>query len=241
MRRPAFKLPSPETGTEYWIYVERPRTRGPWGVVLGMDGDDQFEPALKAYRSHARGALPPLLIVGVGYGASYMKPANRRGRDYTPVKHEFEPTSGGADEFLAFLTGRLWRELKRRYPIDSKVRGIAGHSLGSLLVLHALFQPKPFFTHFLASAPSIWWADRAMLAQAKKLRKKHATLPGKLFLAVGGKDSPSMITDLADLEKQLADKPFRRLEVASHRFPERDHYNSLLPGFAAGFAALFGK
>jgi len=238
--QPAFKLPSPETGTEYWIYVARPRGRGPWQTVLFLDGDDQFASAVKAYRGRRKGSLPPLLLVGVGYGASYLKPANRRGRDYTPVPHAFEPSSGGADAFLAFLATTLWPELRRRYAIDPKIRGVGGHSLGSLLVLHALFQPKPFFTHFLASAPSIWWANRAILRQAKKLRARRATLPAKLFLAVGGKDSPSMTDDLLRLEKQLADKPFRKLEISFHRFPERDHYTSLLPGFSTGLADLFG-
>jgi uncharacterized protein len=240
MTKPTFTLLSPETGTEYSIYVERPRQRGPWGVVLFMDGDDQFTQAVKAYRSRRKGSLPPLLLIGVGYGASYTKPANRRARDYTPVRHKFEPASGGADAFLRFLTETLWPELRRRYPLDAKVRGLGGHSLGSLLVLHALFQPKPFFTHHLASAPSIWWANRAILRQARKRRMRRATLPAKLFLAVGGQDSPSMTGDLARLEKQLADKPFRQLEVMSHRFPGRDHYNSLLPGFSSGLAALFG-
>lgn len=240
MLRPTFTLHSPETGTDYEIYVAKPRRPGPLTLMLFLDGDDQFAPAVKAWQELPRETVPPLLLVGVGYGASYTKPGNKRGRDYTPVAHSFEPSSGGGDAFLKFLTVTLWAELHRRYRLRRQVRGIGGHSLGSLLVLHALFQPKPFFTHYLASAPSIWWADRAMLTQAKKLRSKQATLPGKLYLAVGGKDSPSMTGDLALLEKQLAAKPFKKLEIVSHRFPQHDHYNSLAPAFASGLAGLFG-
>jgi len=151
--KPTFKLTSKETGTEYLIYVDAPRGRGPWPVMLFMDGDDQFAPAVKAYRALPKGTVRPLLLVGVGYGASYMQPANRRGRDYTPVRHSFEPSSGGADAFLKFLVGPLRRELGRRYAVHPRFRGIGGHSLGSLLVLHAPFQKKPAFSHFLGQRP----------------------------------------------------------------------------------------
>jgi len=50
--RPTFTLASPETGTDYQIYVETPG-RGvadqPMAAVLFMDGDDQFRFAVDAY------------------------------------------------------------------------------------------------------------------------------------------------------------------------------------------------
>ena len=237
---PAFLLPSPETGTDYRLYVETPAEPGPWPAVAFMDGDDQFVAAIAGYvAARKAGHVPPLLLVGVGYGASYAKPANRRGRDYTPVPHSDEPSSGGGEVFLKFLTDTLWPELARRYPIDATVRGVAGHSLGSLLVLHALFRPQPFFTHFLASAPSIWWAERAMLRQVAELRAHHASLAGRLFLGVGTEDSASMTGDLALLEKQLAEQPFRGLTVVSRRFPQKNHFNVLPAAFETGLADLF--
>ncbi len=246
--KPAFKLSSPETGTDYWIFAEAAaRAEGkhdaPYaGAVLVMDADGMFPAAVAAYsQQRAAGAVPPLLLIGVGYGQSFGKPANKRGRDYTPVHHADEPSSGGADAFLRFLTATLWPELSRRYPIEGAARGVAGHSLGSLLVLHALFQPQPFFTHFLASAPSVWWAERALLTQVAQLRAQQSTLPGKLFLSAGEDDSESMTGDLTLLEDQLAAKPFRDLEIISLRFAHRDHYNVLPDAFAAGLTALFGS
>lgn len=241
--KPVFQLSSPETGTDYSIYVDAPdaaREPGPWPVVLFMDGDDQFSAAVTAYREQrAADAVPPLLLVGVGYGASYSKPENRRGRDYTPVAHSDEPTSGGGDIFLKFLLTTLWPELARRYPVDTAVRGIAGHSLGSLFVLHALFQPKPFFTHHLASTPSIWWANRALLDQVKKLHAQQPVLPARVFLSVGGKDSASMTGDLTLLEEQLTAAPFAKLDIVAQRFPKKNHSNAMPAAFNAGLAALF--
>jgi predicted alpha/beta superfamily hydrolase len=240
---PAFKLPSPETGTDYWIYVSAPDPDwepGPWPVALFMDGDDQFTYGVKAYREcRAAGTVPPLLLVGVGYGASYGREPNQRGRDYTPASHPDEPSSGGADAFLQFLPRTLWPELGSRYPLHPKNRAIAGHSLGSLFVLHALFQPQPFFTGHLASAPSIWWDNRAILGYTERFRARHPALHAKLYLAVGGQDSDSMRDDLARLEAQLAAQPFAGLKLTSERFPKRDHYTALADAFPAGLKALF--
>ena len=109
----------------------------PWPAVVFMDGDDQFRFAMEAYRrQRAKLGVRPLLLAGLGYGASYSKPGNRRLRDYTPTALPTEPDSGGADGFLGFLENTLWPELTARYPIFDQVRGLAGHSLGSLLVLH---------------------------------------------------------------------------------------------------------
>ena len=73
---------------------------------------------------------------------------------------------------------------------------LAGHSLGSLLVLHALFQPRPFFDLALASAPSIWWDNRSILGLVSGLRDRQPALRGSLYLGVGADDSPSMTADL---------------------------------------------
>lgn len=244
MHKPTFVLPSPETGTDYAIYIHAPEAGSPEAAqplpaVLFMDGDDQFSSAVEAYTA-ARAAreVPPLVLVGVGYGASYTKPANKRVRDYTQTAIATEAGSGGADVFLAFLHDTLWPELARRHRLHDDLRGIAGHSLGSLLVLHALFQRRPFFNRFLASAPSIWWDDRALLGSAQTLQRSGAALPARVYLSVGEEDTPSMTGDLTLLEQQLAAHPFPALEIVSQRFPGHDHYNVLTTAFRAGLRAL---
>ena len=238
MKQPAFKLPSVEIGTDYWIYVQEPAEPGPWPVAIFLDGDDMFEPAVAAYKK--AGVMPPMLLVGVGYGGSFSKPANKRVRDYTPVKAHDEPTSGGADAFLKFITDKLWPSLAQRYPIREDRRCLGGYSLSALLVLHALFQPKPFFTHHLAGSPSIWWADAAILTQVAATHAQNPALAAKLFLSVGEKDSDSMTGDLIRLEQQLAALAFSRLDVTVRKFPGKDHFNALPDAFATGLGALFG-
>jgi predicted alpha/beta superfamily hydrolase len=241
--QPAFTLPAPQTGTDYKIYLETPPAAeaGPHAAVVFMDGDDQFRYGVEAYRElRAADVIPPLVLAGVGYGASYMKPANRRLRDYTPTAMATEAGSGGAEAFVSFLTDTLWPELARRTPLREDVRGLAGHSLGSLLVVHAMLRAKPFFNRGLASAPSLWWNDRAALGEAQRVQSTGAVVPAKLFLSVGEEDSESMTGDLTMFEDQLAARPFPELEVISRRFPKKNHFNVLPDAFRTGFEVLFG-
>jgi predicted alpha/beta superfamily hydrolase len=242
--KPAFISHSRETGTDYTIYVDAPRGspyREPLAAVLLMDGDFLFDPAVQAGRSlREAGRIPPVVIIGVGYGASFGQPGNFRGRDYTPTASADEPNSGHADRFLDYLSGTLWPELARRLPLRDTGRVLAGHSLGSLLALHALFQARPFFDLALASAPSIWWDNRSILGLISKLRDRQAALKGSLYLGAGADDTPSMAADLGLLEKQLAERPFGGLRLVSERFAGHDHYDVVPYAMTAGLASLLG-
>jgi predicted alpha/beta superfamily hydrolase len=240
----AFVSRSAALDTDYRVYTHAPDPRrdpGPWPVVLFLDGDYAFDPAVAAYEKvRAENDVPAALIVAVGYGLPFGSPGNHRGRDYTPTASAEEPGSGGADAFLAHLTGKLWPELSRRYSIRKDRSVLAGYSLGALLVLHALFRPRPFFSRFLAGAPSIWWDDRSLLRLAAALRKRQAKLPARLFLGVGAEDTASMLADLALFERQLAERPFAGLEITSVTFPGYDHFNLAPELFPAGLRRLLG-
>jgi predicted alpha/beta superfamily hydrolase len=239
MKKPSFVLSSPQTGTDYWVHVRKPRTPGPWIPVIVLDGDDMFTTAVKA-RDAAKSSAP-LLIVGVGYGAPIPKPGNKRARDYTPVQAHEEPSSGGAANFLTFLTATLWPELQKRYTLADDARGLAGYSLGALFVLYAQFQSQPFFTHHLAGSPSIWWGDGTMLEQVTAVHRANPDLRGRLFLSVGENDSHSMRGDLARLETQLGALAFPQLEATVRRFPRKTHMNAMPVTFATGLATLFAQ
>lgn len=245
-KEPAFHLEG--LGTRYAIYVDLPpravrEKAKTWITVLCLDGDDQFAEMCKARTRVAKEhpGLPPLLLVGVGYGASYGKPGNRRARDYTPVPIPEATEAGGADAFLGFLTGTVWSELARRYPVDPEIRGIAGYSLGGLFALHALFKREPFFNRVLAASPSIWWGERAVLTALAAIQADGLPVPAKLFFSVGLKDSHSMTGDLELLENQLASRALQGLEVSCERFPGRTHFNAMSVSFQAGLAKLFGN
>lgn len=230
-------------GTRYHVFVDPPASTtrgdaGPWPVLLCLDGDNFFDP-LRAARD-AVVDLPPLLLVGLGYGVGIGRKGNRRSRDYSPSALAEEPDSGGGDAFLGMIAEQLWPELGRRYPLHPTSRGIVGHSLSALIGLHAVFQPRPFFSHVLASAPSVWWDDRAVLRRLAAVQATGESVPARVFLGVGLADSHSMIGDLDLLERQLDARPVPHLETVCARFPDRNHFDVLPEAFRAGLAALYG-
>jgi predicted alpha/beta superfamily hydrolase len=229
-------------GTEYQVSVRAPRTSGRHPVLLVMDGDDLFAPLVVTARELINaGQIPPMILAGVGYGGSFRSPQNRRGRDYTPTRLAGEPSeTGGAANFAAFLKDKLLPELSARFQTDQIAPGIAGHSLGSLFALYALFQPAPLFRNFLVSSPSIWWDDRAVLKQAAVLRERQSSLPARLFLSVGVNDSESMTGDLKLLEEKLATAQWSELDYTVQRLADRDHYNVVPDAYRAGLLWLYG-
>ncbi|HKB91043.1 MAG TPA: alpha/beta hydrolase-fold protein [Opitutaceae bacterium] len=234
---------SASTKTNYHLSVSAPKTEHPEKpfLVLVMDGDDQFTFAKEARDSlQADGLVNPLLLVGVGYGASYAKSANRRMRDYTPTEMTGESGTGGASDFLKFLKNELIPWIGDRYAFREDGIGIIGHSLGSLFGLYAFIQSPALFSRCLASAPSLWYNDRALLRHEADFAAQNPSLPGRLFLSVGTEDSPSMTGDLALFEQQLANHSYRDLALTSERFPGRNHYDVLYDAFRAGFQALYG-
>ncbi len=238
---PAFAFRCPSAGNDNLAYVSAPAEPGPWPAVVLMDGDYTFDAAVAAYGElRAAGAIPPLLIAALGYGKPFGSPENHRGRDYTPDAAPEEPSSGGADRFLGCVIEGFWPELARRFPVRDDARAIAGHSLGGLFAIHALFQAEPFFTRGLVGAPSIWWAGRAFLQRLDRLRDSTEELPARLFLGWVAEETPSTKEDVALLQAQLARRPFQGLELAPVVFPGRDHYNVVPDLFRAGLKDLFG-
>src|SRR5688572_33213717 len=109
---PAFVTHSAALSTDYAVYVATPEDAPAshlWPAVVVLDGDYFFDAAAAAARQlHAEGVIPPVLVVGVGYGKPFGDPGNRRGRDYTQSASVEEPGSGGAAAFLSYLTTTLW-------------------------------------------------------------------------------------------------------------------------------------
>lgn len=242
MAKSSFVLRAPELQTDYVVFVDTPQDATSAPLVVVLDGDDQFDPAVEAARAVEReGAIPPLTLVGVGYGGSYRSPLNRRVRDYTPTQPKDEPMeSGGAEAFHRFLATQLIPTVKERLRAAPPSFGVTGHSLGSLFGLYALFHPQPIFSAFLISSPSIWWDDRSILRAVAD--STTVTLPPtRAFISVGEADTPSMTGDVALLEAELERHPRAGLRFTVQRFPEKDHYNVLPDAFRRGLRWLYGK
>jgi len=207
------------------IPSEPPPAEG-YPIIYALDGDAVFATFAEAARLQTRKphGYDPVVIVGIGYPSREPFEMNRRCYDFTmpaqvenlparPNGQEW-PEHGGADAFLQFIEAELRPAIEKEYPIDTKRQSIFGHSLGGLLVLHALFTRPQAFQNYAAGSPSIWWNHHAVLEEAEgfgKLSIKADSMP-RLMLTIGADELPNMVKDAEQLAERLlplAEKGFK--------------------------------
>jgi len=158
------------------LYVSVPDVPPPdegFPVLYAFDADISFialaDMARNVTMSARRVKRAPPLVVGIGYAApeDHLK---RRIYDLTPPTDIGKlpkrpnglpwPKTGGGDAFLDVLIDEIKPFIAARYPVDDRAETLAGHSLGGLLVLHALLTRADAFDRYVASSPSLWFGDR---------------------------------------------------------------------------------
>ena len=156
-------------------------------MLYVLDGNASFTLAAQLARNSA--ARPPemrpdaAVVVGLGYAGDAPFPAAERRRDYTPPPHQgpAQPGTGGADQLLDFLAREVQPRIAQFAPVDAQRQTLWGHSLGGLLVLHALFTRPGQWSRYAATSPSVWWNQEQVLASARQFMHAHADAARRTF------------------------------------------------------------
>jgi len=200
-----FDVTSKINGRTYRIFVYQPLMPPPetgYPVVTLSDGNMNFPiaAAMGAMFAFQGGAA---LIVGVGYPTTNpLELMVMRTRDLTPptpieairpqpgMPAPAPENFGGDAEFLGFLIDELRPLIAAQWPTDPARQVLYGFSLGGLFTLNALFARPSAFSVFVASSPSIWWHERALLAGeadfARRIEAKEAT--PRVLVTIGGQE-----------------------------------------------------
>lgn len=246
------------SGLRYRLFVAVPPGPVPaagYPVLYVLDGNAAFSVAAFLARSAASrrevtGQAAPL-VVGIGYPGKQDFDVPARRRDYTPSSDAAAApgSTGGAGRFLEFIETEVKPLVAARYPVDRRRQALFGHSFGGLFVLHALFARPEGFSTYIASSPSIWWADRAVLKGLPGLLASGAT--PRVQISVGaleddppkGNYSPEMRAVIAsrlmipparELAAGLGEAPAWAGRVAYHEMPGEDHGPAWLPAMTRG-------
>ncbi len=198
-----FDLASDISGRTYRIFVFEPPMPPPetgYPLLVALDGAMTFPIAAAMAATYAFSACP-VLVVGVGYGATPMEMQMLRLRDFTPptpvegLPKRTPPVNpenfGGANEFRRFLIEELRPTLAAAHQVDPDREALFGYSLGGLFVLDTLFQHPDAYRSYIAASPSIWWNDRAVL--------KHERAFARVVEA--GQASPRVLITVGDREQ----------------------------------------
>ncbi|MBX3171351.1 MAG: hypothetical protein KF760_28335 [Candidatus Eremiobacteraeota bacterium] len=183
---------------QVWVYLPPSYKDNPekdYPVLYAMDGQNVFEKGTAfqgqewhmdeaAQRAMAQGKMREAIIVAVSNGGS------KRIEEYSP-KADPEYGGGGAEKFAQFLTQDLKPQIDETYRTQSgpENTGVLGSSMGGLFSLYMGLAHSNTFGLVGAISPSLWFAEKDMIAQWKE--HPPAQRPEKIWLDMGDNESPS--------------------------------------------------
>jgi len=231
---------TPGYDTNYFSKPEFP-------VLYVLDADDHFMSLVTMIKELSATAgntvLPQMIIVGI-----LNTPGNRT-RDLTPTSSAMDKSSGGGENFAAFMEKELIPYIDKTNP-TAPYRTMIGHSLGGLTVINLLSKHTQVFNAYVAIDPSMFYDNDNLLKQATIILKQKNFGGKKLFLGFAntmnaGMDTIQVKKDTAEISHhirsimKLADdlsvNKTNNLQWAKKYYPDDDH-NSV--SFNAEYDAL---
>ncbi len=147
------------------------------------------------------GEIQPLIMVGIyNTGAARMA-------EYTHVRDR-RGRGGRAKAYAKLITEDLKPFIDSEYRTlpDVANTGLGGSSLGGLVTLYLGLHFPQIFGKLIVMSPSVWWANRAILREIRKLRGK---LGQKIWLDIGtceGQNPASCVENAKALRDALTAK-----------------------------------
>jgi predicted alpha/beta superfamily hydrolase len=265
-----FDMASAAVGDEFRVFVARCHAPNAAGVpvVYLTDANGTFGMTVDIIRYLQLGRLlPGVLVIGIGYPVAGFRAAQRpRSRDLTPTQRdELEDgdgnplPSGGAEQFLAFVTDELQPTVARRFAIGADTTYV-GHSFGGLFGAYTLLERPATFDRYLLASPSIWWDDRVILGRTREASPSGHGRPTSVAILVGEEETPAgrraaavaagasappttsahdLLADAHEYAAALRAWPWPELAVRYRSLPDEHHTS--VPSFAIslGLRALF--
>jgi hypothetical protein len=253
------RLPGPEKitfrsevlGEERTILVRLPegyeRSTRQYPVLYVLDGEYFFQQAVSAVQflselgyDRSQHPIPELIVVGV---------VNvDRDRDYTPTHAPEQsqgrlafPTSGGADEFQAFLEREVFPLVESRYRASAD-RTLSGWSLGGLFTVYTFLEAPSLFSRYLAISPSLWWDDSVVVkATRERLAGGDSLSSRPLLITLGALEGGDMDGSVRKLfAPLLSNRGSANLHFTFREIPAEGHgyvpYKAYYDGLSAAFA-----
>jgi len=217
----------------------------------------------------AFGLVPPMICVGIGYPTeNFLDIMSLRTRDLTPVPGHLGPSPmpmdshgmGGANALLDALVDEVFPVVEERWRSDPTDRCLIGWSFGGLFALHTLFKRPDAFGRYMIVSPSIWWSERAILADEESYASSHDDLVAKIFACVGEREetapsrmwpplqgdmaefgmSARMVSNLDELVSRLRSRHYPSLELTHHVFSDEHHTTVFPAAVTRGLTKLYG-
>jgi predicted alpha/beta superfamily hydrolase len=254
-----YRIKSRRVGAEFEIRVARPLppfmggAPSNYDVLYVLDGDFFFGVATDMTRLMHRlfGELPPMLVVGIGYGTVDGGAINdRRNRDFTPTADARAPLSGGASHFLDFLRDELKPLIAERYPLATGPSTLFGSSMGGLFASVAAVERPDSFDRYIIASPALWWDDHVLVRTVSQRPLWRGEATARVFIAVGALEEGAgiplvdgfrLVSNARDLAQRLQTRSAPGLDVWLQVFADETHTSVVPTALTRGLRTLYGR
>ena len=207
-------------------YKDRPDEKFP--VVYVLDpGNNLFATfGIVNYYSDMLKIMPRMIIVGIV--------SSDRERDYLPTPSKEQPTGGGADKFLRFISSELVPLIDSTYPANSE-RCIIGHSAGGLFAIYALQNQPELFGSFICIDPSFWYDDKSCIRQMPDFLKNNKDIKKSIFISLSNENGMGVFPFIDMLEMYAPEG----LKWDYIHFKNETHNSLGFKSICAGFEMIY--
>lgn len=186
-----------------WIHVPDGYIKGKakkehYPVLYLLDGNTHFTSVVgmteQLSTMNGNTICPKMIVVGILN--------TDRARDLTPthvesdlpmMTNEASKTTGGNENFIAFIQKELMPYVETNYP-TAPYKILIGHSFGGLMAINTLANHTNLFNSYVAIDPSMWWDKQKFLEQSKKVFAEKKFKNTSLFLGIANTMEAGMDT-----------------------------------------------
>jgi predicted alpha/beta superfamily hydrolase len=193
-------------------------------VLYLLDGRAHFVHATAAVNFlSARGIIPQMIVVSI-HNVD-------RNRDFSPVRTENFPNTGGAGKFLEFVSGELVPHIREHYR-TSGFSVIMGHSFGGTFITYALLAKPEVFDGYIAISPYLQYAENHVVEEAKNLLRSDFDSRKYYYMTIG--NEPDYFPVLEEFASLMEEKPDKAIAFSYVKMADENHrsipYISLFNG-----------
>lgn len=160
-----------------------------YGVVYKLDGEwDTW--LLPGSYDFAVGAkfVPENIFVRIPN--IYSPKIDTRDRDLTPTQvKEYNPNTGGADNFRSFLKNELIPYINKKYPSNGE-NTLVGGSLAGMFTIYTLLKDPELFKSYVAVEPAMHWDNRYVNKLASETLEHLPNLENTTLWIAGREGGP---------------------------------------------------
>jgi len=143
-----------------------------------------------------------------------------RNKDFLPTNVEFNPTSGGAPEFLEFISKELIPYINgafRTVPYNILI----GHSYGGTFTAYAFLEKPELFNAYIAISPVMHW-DKDLLINKAELSLKEKYDKNKFYYMTLGNEPP-YLPAIGKFVALIDTKTPENLDFSFVHMPQENH------------------